>query len=323
MDDRAGTIAPTEQLAADIAKEVTGHVPSKMRRFATGTRHYVFEALFETRAPVVVRMGDQSARMEMGGAVHLSQLLRPLGVPLPEILAENVKGVLPWMVLQRLPGTDLGVVIANLTGAQLERVAISVSCAQAITARTASAGRYGYAAFPQQAPWSTWSQVLEANLHRSRMRIAAARLFDPTLVDAVETALTDRRKQIDCIEPVPFLHDTTTKNVIVTPDGRFSGIVDVDDLCFGDPRYPAALTLAVLLAYGGPVEYVSAWLQHAETPDDPIFRLYVSLFLLDLMAEHGQVFNGNERPSAAHERASLRQVFQDSLRFITTQRRPS
>ena len=44
------------------------------------------------------------------------------------------------------------------------------------------------------------------------------------------------RAELDALSPVPFLHDTTTKNVIVTPEGSFSGIVDVDDLCFGDPR---------------------------------------------------------------------------------------
>jgi aminoglycoside phosphotransferase len=314
MDDRIGMVVSTEELATEIATKVTGHAPSKARRFTTGARHYVFEVQFANRMPVVVRIGGQSARAEIDGAVHLSGLLRPRGVPLPRILAENVKGELPWLVLERLPGTDLGAVMANLTSAQLERIAIGVSRAQAITAKTASAGRYGYAALPEQAPHSAWSQVLEANLDRSRRRIASARLFDPTLVDVVQTALTSRRDQIDRIEPIPFLHDTTTKNVIVTPDGNLSGIVDVDDLCFGDPRYPAALTLAVLLAYGGPIEYVSAWLRHAEKPDDPTFRLYVALFLLDLMAEHGHLFNGNERPSVPEERDSLRQAFQDSLR---------
>jgi hypothetical protein len=51
-------------------------------------------------------------------------------------------------------------------------------------------------------------------------------------------------EEFDRIAPTPFLHDTTTKNVIVTSEGHFSGIVDVDDLCLGDPRYPAALTQA-------------------------------------------------------------------------------
>ena len=101
--------------------------------------------------------------------------------------------------------------------------------------------------------------------------------------------------------------------MIVTTEGDFSGIVDVDDLCFGDPRYPAALTLAVLMAYGGPVHYVSAWLHHAGQPDDQVFRLYVAVFLLDLMAEHGQVFNGNERASSLEDRTTLDRAFQRSL----------
>jgi hypothetical protein len=155
--------------------------------------------------------------------------------------------------------------------------------------------------------------VLEANLARSRRRIEFAGLFEAALVDVVQTAVTSRRDQIDRIGPMPFLHDTTTKNVIIAPDGNLSGIVD---LCFGDPRYPAALTLAVLLSYGGPTEYVSAWLRHAGASDDWTFRLYVVLFLLDLMSEHGHDFNGNERHSSLEARASLKRAFETGLRVI-------
>jgi hypothetical protein len=132
----------------------------------------------------------------------------------------------------------------------------------------------------------------------------------------VQAEVTTRRQEIDAIAPTPFLHDTTTKNVIVTSEGAFSGIVDVDDLCFGDPRYPAALTLAVLMACGGPVSYVSAWLRHARQTDDRLFRLYVSLFLLDLMSEHGQIFNGNQRPSTPEARAALKRAFERNLALV-------
>jgi aminoglycoside phosphotransferase (APT) family kinase protein len=306
---------PNVEFAIGIARAATGQVPTKARRFTTGARHFVFEVEFANQRPVVVRIGHQSAQAEMIGAVHLSGLLKPLGVPLPAILAEDVGAELPWLVLERLPGTDLGAVIAGLSDEQLDQIAARVARAQAITARTGSAGRYGYAARPEQAPHTAWTQVLEANLDRSRRRIASAGLFEADLVDAVQSVLSANRYRIDQIEAVPFLHDTTTKNVIVASDGSLSGIVDVDDLCYGDPRYPAALTLAVLMAYGGPVEYVSAWLRHAKQPDDPTFRLYVSLFLLDLMAEHGQRFNGNERPSVPDARASLRRAFEENLRL--------
>ena len=110
--------------------------------------------------------------------------------------------------------------------------------------------------------YATWSKVLEASSTCSQTRIASAGLFDASSVDVVRTALAARQHQLDRIEATPLLDDATTKNVIVAPDGKFSGIVDVDDLCFGDPRYPGALTLAVLHAYGGPSAYVWAWLRH-------------------------------------------------------------
>ena len=50
------------------------------------------------------------------------------------------------------------------------------------------------------------------------------------------------------IRPTPFLDDTTTKNVIVH-EGKLSGIVDVDWICFGypfgQPRPNAAGTIGV------------------------------------------------------------------------------
>jgi aminoglycoside phosphotransferase len=182
----------------------------------------------------------------MSDALYLSGVLGPRGVPLPKILAEDVRGEFPWLLMERLPGTDLGARIAGLSDLQLDRIAAGVARAQAITGATGSAGRYGYAARPEHAPHTKWAQVLDANLARSRQRMARAGLFDVALVDIAQDALAALRDEIDQIAPTPFLHDTTTKNVIVKADGDISGIVDVDDLCFGDPRYPAALTLAAL-----------------------------------------------------------------------------
>jgi aminoglycoside phosphotransferase len=244
------TEEPNAPLAAAIVSRVTGCAPAAVRRFRTGARHHVFDIAFKDRRPVVARIGHPSARKGMAGAMYLSELLRPRGVPLPAIQAADTQAERPWLVLERLPGTELGAVIAGLPDCQLDRIAASVVQAQVITANTGTAGRYGYAIRPEEALHSVWSEVLDAHLARSRRRIASAGLFDAGLVDRVQSELTIMRDAIDRVSPTPFLHDTTTRNVIVTPEGGFSGIVDVDDLCFGDPRYPAALTMAVLMAQG-------------------------------------------------------------------------
>jgi aminoglycoside phosphotransferase len=304
--------APTPELAASIAARVTGRAPKTVARFTTGARHYVYEATFADRQPIVVRIGSASAHAEMAGAVHLSDLLRPRGAPLPAILAQDIQSAFPWIALERLPGVDLGAAMGRLTDAQLDRIAANVARAQAITSQTGSAGRYGYAVRAEDAPHSVWSQALDDHLARSRRRIASAGLFDVGYADIAQSELDAMRDEIDSFPPTPFLHDTTTRNVIVTEAGAFSGIVDVDDLCFGDPRYPAALTLAVLTARGGPAQYVSAWLRHAGLSDDRLFRMYVLIFLLDLMSDHGQVFNGNQRPSSPEDRAALQRAFDRS-----------
>jgi aminoglycoside phosphotransferase (APT) family kinase protein len=143
---------------------------------------------------------------------------------------------------------------------------------------------------------------------------AAAKLFDEGVVDTIANMVSTARVELNALPPVAFLHDTTTKNVIVTPSGSFSGIVDVDDLCFGDPRYVIALTLASLMAFGGPTHYVDAWMNAADCRNDRVFRLYITLFLVDFMSEHGHEFNGNMLQSSANCRNRLLRVFTESLR---------
>jgi hypothetical protein len=98
---------------------------------------------------------------------------------------------------------------------------------------------------------------------------------------------------LDEVPATPYLHDAMTKNVIVADDGGFSGIVDVDDLCFGDPRQAKALTLAALLADGLPVDYVWNWLSQAGEEADALFWLYAACSLLWFTGEHRQAMNSN------------------------------
>jgi aminoglycoside phosphotransferase len=307
---------PDVATASDLASAAVGRMPTEVRRFATGLHHYVFEATFENRPPVVVRIAAEHSRSAMVGAAKLFRLLRPKGVPLPEIIHEGLNHHFCHIVLERLPGSDLGDVIRCLSDSCLETVATKVSDAQRIVATTASGTRYGYGVEPTDPPYRRWSKVLDANLARSRRRIDDAGIFRQDAVDIVAKLVSGARTELDALPPVPFLHDTTTKNVIITPGGKFSGIVDVDDLCFGDPRYVVALTLASLMAADAPTQYVDAWMRTAGYQNDRIFRLYVILFIVDLMSEHGQAFNDNRLPSTSNSRKQLFDVFARHLRLF-------
>jgi aminoglycoside phosphotransferase (APT) family kinase protein len=288
---------PTEADALAVVGEQLGWRAAKARRFTTGMAFYVYDVQ-QGEENVVVRIGLPHQTTAMVDGLALWDRLAPLGVPLPTILADGTNSALPFVVMTRLPGTDLGDVIAALPASRLTAIAQAVADAQLATALLGPGLGFGFAARPEDAPHRNWGDVIAASIDRSLRRIAANGLFPTSVAAPVLERFERHRPALDAMPPTPFLHDTTTKNVIVTQAGEFSGIVDVDDLCFGDPRYAPALTKAALLAFGaGPTNYIDPWMARMHLQQDAIFSFYIAEFVLNFMSEHGMSFNGNPAPS--------------------------
>jgi aminoglycoside phosphotransferase len=117
------TNGPNNAIAGNLVAAALGCVPAEVRRFRSGSHHYVFEATFRDREPAVVRIAAEYSRQAMAGAYELSQLLRPKGVPLPKIIVEQLNHQFPHLILERLPGTDLGGLIRGLSDSSLEAIA--------------------------------------------------------------------------------------------------------------------------------------------------------------------------------------------------------
>jgi len=306
-----------QDLVTGIVNTALGEAPMRVSRFPTGLRHFVYDVDLRNGPSVVVRLSRTEDRGVCRSAAALSRQLRPLGVPLPGLIADGSDADVPFLILERLAGSDLGAVERRLDVAGLDRIAGRVAAAQAIVAKLPQVGRYGYAARSEHGPFARWPQVLDGYLARTRARMTP---LDDDAAEVLETCaalLVRFRLDLDALPPTPFLHDTTTKNVIVTEDGQFSGIVDVDDLCYGDPRLVAALTLAALsrgASEGRRTEYVTLWMRHAGWADDGVFRLYVALCLADFMSELGHSFNGNLAPTSPGERATLKRLFDQAVR---------
>ena len=312
-------LAPDLASAGETALRLLGSRAVSVARFTTGNCHWVFDVRLESGATVVLRMTTASLRPAMRGALHWNGLLRPMGVPLPQVLHADLDAAFSTLVLERFDGTDIGNVMSSLNDKSLERIARRIAEAQGIVSQVPSAGRYGYAMTAETAPCASWPDVLASGLARSRRRLAQAGLFSLEIADKVEALLDAVQSEASQIKAIAFLHDTTTKNVIVTLDGRFSGVVDVDDLCWGDPRFAAALTLAAVQAFGGSQRYVGAWMRLAGFRDDRLFRAYVALCVLDFLSEQGTSFNGNEATADAGKQAHLLALLERTLTAANVQ----
>jgi hypothetical protein len=305
---------PTERDAAAIAADVLRSPVTTVTRFRTGWAHYTYEVRLAGERSVVVRVSRQEDIEAARGAIYWSHLLRPKGIPLPELLHADLsmaRHPFPFIVLARLPGDDLGVVYERLSRQELRRLAERLAAIQAVVTALPAGRGFGYAtSYEGEFAHASWHAVVAASFARSRRRIRSAGIVTESVVDAAEAAAGRFAGYFAQIGPIPFLHDITTKNVIVHR-GRLTGIVDVDDLCFGDPLLLIALIRMALLAHGHDTGYVEDWLDivRPDAEQRAALDLYTLQCCVDFMGELGQRFNrARAAPVDARYLAHLREL---------------
>jgi aminoglycoside phosphotransferase (APT) family kinase protein len=110
----------------------------------------------------------------------------------------------------------------------------------------------------------------------------------------VRSLLERLRPYFDEATATSFLDDTTTTNVLVS-DGRLSGIVDVDEVCYGDPLFTLGLTQMLLMHAGHDLDYTTAW-SHTLMLSEEQHQLvcsYEALFGMVFLGELGQQSNAD------------------------------
>lgn len=280
-------VGPDEFLAAAIAEAGLNGAAAGVRRFEGSARHFVFDVQLTDGRRAVVRLGQPEHRAAIRNAALCSDRLRPLGVPLPLILARDLTSEFPSLILERLEGGPLLGQVDRLKPAHLGLIAGTLAELQHKVATLKGARRYGWASEPEAAPYVRWSDVLAQELAEARGAIQAMGLMDSSIVDAVERRFARQAAALDRIPALAFIAEPPSRDAIVTEAGRFSGLVDVDRLGWGDPRFAIARTLFDLLDGEKPTGFAEAWLALAGASADAGFWLYVAIAGVAVMAEYG------------------------------------
>ena len=293
---------PTERDAVEVVRRVLGVEARAIVRFPTGLAHYVYDVELEDDRRVVARL----ARVGEGGAfaagAQWSERLRPRGVPLPQLLAVETQppaGTFPFMLLERLPGRDLIYEYPALSSAQKRALARRIVAIQRAVGNLPLGRGFGFAAsHDDPSLHGAWIDVLHEGLRRSRERIQEVGAVSTDRVDRTEVRIAPHRSILSTVRPVCFLDDTTTKNVLIH-EGRLSGIVDVDAVCFGDPLFTPALTWMSLLSAGHDTDYISYWADELGLDDQrrALLALYTAVHGVTFLSERGQRFNKDTAPA--------------------------
>src|ERR1700751_5714221 len=261
--NEASTDTPSPKDAAIVVRSRLGLEPAEVRRFLTGLCHYVYSVTTSDRQKFVARIATPTTKRLLAGGIYWNELLRPMGVPLPRILAANLEPSeirFPFVVLEQLPGSDLCEIYPTLTSPEKLEIVSEVVRIREKVSVLPEAGGFGFAYSYKETPaYRTWEGAVSAILERAQQRMSHSGHPGGSYVERATQILNRYKAYFASVRPVPFLEDTTTKNVLVE-QGRVTGVVDVDQLCFGDPLLTVGLTQTALLANGLAVDYVQHWM---------------------------------------------------------------
>lgn len=286
---------PAPHDAALAVRVALGVEARHIARLTVGHCHYVYSVTTADGREVVARLASAESLDALAGGLYWHERLRKIGAPLASLLAADLAPArgFPYMLLERLPGQDLGQVYTRLSPIQRQALAKRIVELQRRVATLPPASGYGFArSYDDPDLRTSWLDVTLADVERSRERIVAAAIASLRHVERVRARLLELADDLRAVPPTAFLDDTTTKNVLVH-EGALSGVVDTDYVCFGDPLFTLALTRVALVAHGMDPDYADSWETLLALDDNQRRRLaaYVAVFCLGFISELGQRFN--------------------------------
>lgn len=265
---------------------------TKIARCETGYCHRVFYVK-GLEDEFVVRVSDHQAHEYYLGSLEWVPALYDLGLPVPKILDHGDYYDFSYTIMTYIKGKDLGEVYHLLSDNQKLQLAKAIVKIQNTVSSLPSKGYYGSSVDTQ---YNQWIEVLNEVIMRAQNRIRKNDIFEEAYCTKVTNLLPNFADYFSTVQSLPFLNDITTKNVMVL-NGQLAGIVDVDEMCYGDSIFTIALTNMALLNEELDNQYIEYWLNeiNADEMQRKVFLFYTLIFCIDFMGEQGMVFfNGTK-----------------------------
>ena len=139
-----------------------------------------------------------------------------------------------FVVLERIPGTDLRHELASMTGTQMTVLAARIVDVQRRVASLELGAGFGWRPLGEVGAFSSWQAVVGRDLEAGIRRLETLR--ETKLITRIVDLGRSLEIYFSSVQPTCFLDDLTTKNVIVQ-NGELRGLVDFDVVCYGDPLY--------------------------------------------------------------------------------------
>ncbi|MCL2774092.1 MAG: phosphotransferase [Oscillospiraceae bacterium] len=276
-----------KEIAFEILKNELNITPMELTRFPNGLCHSVYYVKTET-GEFVLRVTESKWHYD-GSVKWLNELAR-LEIPIPQILKNGQYGNVYYTLITYINGKDLGEVYHTLNDSEkrdIVRELVEIQRKVSTLPSDMIDGSDNYSP-------ATCMENVKCKIKMSRESIAENKVFDPNLCDAVAGLAKTFTDYFANVKPTAYLNDIQTNNVLIH-DGKLEGIVDIDEIGYGDPFRIVGLTNSILLFMNEDTKYIDYWLDEikANTIQRKVVTFYTLLYCIGLMGERGSKF-GND-----------------------------
>jgi fructosamine-3-kinase len=309
---------PNEKIAAFIVKSMTGEAVISTSRMVTGDQNFVF-AVKTSDSEYVIRLTDNDHKQKFLNAVYWQKKLIPLGIPLAKFIQTDLDGhysPYPALLMNRLLGNDLVNVYPELNEADKKNLASEIIKIQTLASTLPEGPGFGIVdSYEHAHEFKTWYDFLMQRLQFFENEVKNNKVFSPENVSQVISIAKNMKEDLKSIPATPFLWDASERNVIVH-NGKITGLVDVDELCFGDPLFVIALTSVALELEKQDTVYTDYWEKLLNLDKKAKMRLaFYRLFYATAFMRKHSIQTANSK-KVIFDIEVLNNIFQQALKRV-------
>ena len=283
-----------ESAIQKIGKKELGGIPQSITRMTIGICNEVYELKYPS-ASYILRMNKEKEWLY--GTHKFLPLFKKLKIKTPAILVEDyTKTHFPfcYQIQTKIEGQDLGVVMSQLSRAELSLIAEEISEIFDKFKALPDAEGFGSLTGLREEQYDSLLQVLEKRRSNILERNKNSQVIDEEIMGIYDQLLEDYRDYFLHLKPKLYYDDICSKNVMIH-NGQFTGLVDLDFLMKGDYLEPIGTMLASWYGEELGEFYVNEImrLQNLNEFQQQVVKVYATLNLILWLSEEGIQFNSN------------------------------
>lgn len=208
--------------------------PFSIERFETGLCNEVYKVILSDKKQFVFRLNKEG--MFLKGSEKYIPVFKSLGIKVPNIIASDYSKkdvAYCYQILDFIPGQDIGKVFEDLTEKQLEDIAKEIANIFKKTRTLSTDGSFGWVNFSGHGKYKSWTDAIHAEADLAIEGGRRTGVLNKEIEEILLKTLKDNRGYFGQVKSKAYFDDIATKNVLIE-EGRFSGLVDIDGVHYGD-----------------------------------------------------------------------------------------